>query len=260
MTSELKERHVSVNFGDDRNGNWFTSPLGMRVLAMEKSRISQVLPDLFGYHILQINGQAADQLLVSSRIHHKIVFDKKDSCKSGKYPDVVCRSHALPVASESIDVLVLPHVLEFSSSPHSILRECERVLIGEGHLIIIGFNPYSFYGFWRLLLAWRAKLPWCGHYIELTRLKDWLSLLDFEIIKAERFFFRPPFSNVKLLDKLSFMEQLGQFCWSYFGGIYLLVAKKKVISMTPIKLQWQTRRHMISTGAIEPSARIIYDN
>ena len=248
------EKQMDTVKAENTDKDWFAAPLGQSVLEMEKNRISRILPDLFGYHILQINSQVMEQLLDSSRIQHKIVFAQPGACKPGKYPDVFCKCNALPVASESIDVVVLPHVIEFSSNPHQILRESERVLIGEGHLIIIGFNPYSFWGLWRILLAWRAHVPWSGHYVELTRLKDWLSLLDFEIIKAEKFYFRPPLGNSKLMENLSFLEQLGQFCWSYLGGVYLLIAKKRVISMTPIKLQWQTRRHMIAAGIIEPSA------
>lgn len=237
------------------NRNWFDTPLGQNILETEKKRISRILPDLFGYHILQINGHETMELLLgSSRIQHKMVFAQQELNGPGKNPDVICKCNALPVVSESIDVIVLPHVIEFSSNPHQILRETERVLIGEGHLLIIGFNPYSFLGLWHFLLAWRARIPWSGRYIQLSRLKDWLSLLDFEIIKAEKFYFRPPLGNSRLMEKLSFLEQLGQYCWSFFGGVYLLVAKKRVISMTPIKLQWQTRRHMISTGAVEPSS------
>jgi len=253
MTTD-SEKRMDTAIGENTVKDWFAAQLGRDVLDMEKNRISRILPDLFGYHILQVNGHATEQLLDSSRIQHKIVFAQQDTIRPGKFPDVICKYNALPVASESIDVVVLPHVIEFSGTPHQVLRESERVLIGEGHLIIIGFNPYSFWGLWRLLLAWRAHVPWNGHYIELSRLKDWLSLLDFEIIKAEKFFYRPPLGNSKLMEKLSFLEQLGQFCWSYLGGVYLLVAKKRVISMTPIKLQWQTRRRLISTGAIEPSA------
>ena len=248
------EKQLNTVIAENTGKDWFAAPLGQSVLEMEKNRISRILPDLFGYHILQVNGQITEKLLDSSRIQHKIVFAQEDNYKPGTNPDVLCKCNALPVASESIDVIVLPHVIEFSANPHQILRESERVLIGEGHLIVIGFNPYSFWGLWKFLLAWRAHVPWSGHYIELARLKDWLSLLDFEIIKAEKFYFRPPLSNSKLMVKLSFLEQLGQFCWSYLGGVYLLVAKKRVVSMTPIKLQWQSRRHMISAGVIEPSA------
>lgn len=236
--------------------SWFGNNLGKDVLTTEKGRISRVLPDLFGYHILQIGSPAGIYFLDSSRINHKIVTCQFVPAESTHKPDLLSNNNALPVMSESMDVVLLPHVLEFEDNPHQILRESERVLIGEGHLVIIGFNPLSFWGCWRLFLAWRDHPPWNGKYISLTRLKDWLTLLDFEIIKTEKFFFRPPLKNIKLMQKLKFMEQLGQYCWPYFGGVYLLVAKKRVVSMTPIKLQWQSRRRMITSGLIEPSARL----
>jgi len=32
------------------------------------------------------------------------------------------------------------------------------------------------------------------------------------------------------------------------SAVYLLVAKKRVVPLTPIKLQWRARRQMIATG------------
>ncbi len=51
---------------------------------------------------------------------------------------------------DSIDLVFLPHTLEFSADPHQVLRETERVLIPEGRVIILGFNPLSSLGLWRL--------------------------------------------------------------------------------------------------------------
>ena len=235
---------------------WFNGSLGKYVLDTEKLRISRILPDLFGYHILQIGCPAGTYMLESSRINHKIISMQVIEGKTDSKADFLCNNSALPVMSESMDVVLLPHILEFEVNPHQILRESERVLIGEGHLVIIGFNPVSLWGLWRLFLAWRDQPPWNGKYISLTRLKDWLTLLDFEIMKTEKFFFRPPLNNTRLMQRLNFMEQLGQYCWSLFGGVYLLVAKKRVISMTPIRLQWQSRRQLISSGLVEPSARM----
>lgn len=235
---------------------WYSGPLGSTVLAIEKTRISRVLPDLFGYHILQVGSPGGSYLLESSRINHKIVACQMHSSRPGNNPYLLCSNYALPVMSESMDVVLLPHVLEFEDNPHQILRESERVLIGEGHVVILGFNPVSMWGLWRTLLAWRDHPPWNGKYISVTRLKDWLTLLDFEIVKIEKFYFRPPLKNIRVMQKLKVVEQLGQYCWPYFGGIYMLVAKKRVVSLTPIKLQWQTRRRMIASGIIEPSARM----
>jgi SAM-dependent methyltransferase len=234
---------------------WFNGKLGHTVLAAERSRTSRILPDLFGYHILQVGELVDVHMLNSSRINHKIITSHADYSGMGKSISLLCKSDALPVASESMDVVLLSHLLEFADNPHQVLRETERVLIGEGHVIILGFNPWSLWGLWRLLLAWCERPPWSGHFIGLTRLKDWLTLLDFEIIKTERFYFRPPLENMAIMQRLKFLEQLGRYCWPFFGGVYLLVAKKRVISLTPIKLQWQTRRRMIASGLVEPSAR-----
>jgi SAM-dependent methyltransferase len=219
------------------------------VLLAERQMIARVLPDLFGYHIVQIGAPGHAQLLDSSRINHKVITDRRSNAAA----TLICDQHALPLTTDNMDVLVLPHVLEFTSSPHQVLREVERVLIGEGHVVIIGFNPWSLWGLWRLFNAWRDRYPWNGKYIRMARLRDWLTLLDFEVTRIEYFYYRPPLESTRITARLVFMEQLGKYCWRYLGGIYLLVAKKRVIPMTPVKLQWQKRRHMLA-GVAEPSS------
>jgi len=236
---------------------WFATELGNSVLQIEQEKINKILPNLFGYHILQIGNPWLKNLVDSSRIRHKMIacYESYDRIKG--ISTFRCINGALPIATDSMDVVVLPHVLEFSSNPHQVLRETERVLIGEGHLLISGFNPWSFWGLWRFFLAWREQYPWNGNYLGLTRLKDWLSLLDFEIIKMERFYFRPPVQNKKIMQKLNTLEQIGRFCWPFLSGLYIVVAKKRVIPLTPVKMQWRSRRRMITSGVTEPSARIM---
>ena len=227
---------------------WFAGEQSSLLLQEENKKLSQRLYALFGYHILQVGNIGGRHFLDGSKISHKLLASLVPGETSGQNTGFCCDCSNLPVAHDSIDVVVLPHVLEFEANPHQVLRESERVLIGEGHVVILGFNPWSLWGLWRLLLAWREKPPWQGHYIGLTRIKDWLKLLDFEITEIERFYFRPPIRSMKLLKKLEFMDQLGPYCWPWFGGAYLLVAKKRVVPLTPIKLQWRTRRQMIATG------------
>ena len=237
-------------------GQWFQGRLGQAVLRVERNYLTRVLPDLFGYHILQLGALGDMRLLDSSRINHKVITASGHDVLPAEI-NVICDQHALPVGSDSVDVMVLPHVLEFDSHPHQTLREMERVLIGDGHAIIIGFNPWSLWGLWRLFRAWRDRAPWNAKYISMARLKDWLALLDFEVTRTEYFYYLPPLETLRLMQKLEFMEQLGRFGWRYFGGIYLVVAKKRVIPMTPVKMQWQTRRHMLAAGVVEPNARNI---
>lgn len=236
---------------------WFETDLGQGILQLEKQKVSRVLPDLFGYHILQLGYLENHQLLDSSRISHKLISGLVLDDNTNANVDLVCSNYAIPIVSDSMDVVVLPHLLEFESNPHQLLRETQRILIGEGSVVILGFNPASLWGMIRLFLAWTDKSPWCGHYIGLTRLKDWLKLLGFEIVTVERFFYRPPVKNKKVMQRLEIIEQLGNYCWPFFAGIYLLIAKKRVIPVTPLKLEWQKRRSMIASGAAEPSTRIL---
>lgn len=234
---------------------WFDSSLGETLLQVEKVKASQALTDLFGYHIVQLGCLHEDGLIEASRISHKFILQLDEQVNHSCRTDVISSADALALASDSMDVVFMPHVLEYTANPHKLLREVERILIGDGHLVIIGFNPWSLWGLWRLLQAWREVPPWCGHFFGLARMKDWLSLLDLELLRAEHFFFRPPLKNSRLMHRLSFLEQLGKYCWPWFGSTYLIVARKRVLPLTPIKLRWRDKRRIIA-GIAEPSTRM----
>lgn len=233
---------------------WFTSVPGQLVCEAETPVVRQSLPNLFGYHIVQLGRLDDAELLDASRIPHRVVADVDDD-RAQAGVQLVCHPAALPLAADSIDVLVLPHVLEFEDDPYQVLREAERVLIAEGHVIVTGFNPWSLWGLWRLLLAWRGDPPWCGRFFGLTRAKEWLQLLGFDIVGARTALFRPPLRRPRLLRRLAFMEKLGAYGWPRLGGVYCLVGKKRLIPMTPIRARWKTRRRLIAGGLAEPTAR-----
>lgn len=218
----------------------------------------QVLPNLFGYHLLQLGSPMDDDMLVSSRIPHRMILEDippllRESQGAGSR--FRARSEQLPVASDSLDVLLLPHTLEFAEQPHETLREAERTLIPEGHLVLLGFNPWSLFGLRRLLGGWRESCPWNGHFYSALRIRDWLALLGFDTVLVRNYFFRPPLQNRRVMRALERAEPFAaRFC-SPLGGGYLLVAKKRVTTLTPIKPRWRSRRRLLPVGAAEPTAR-----
>jgi len=238
---------------------WYHSSLGQRLLQSEQEMLEQVLPNLFGFHLLQVGRPMAGDLLSSSRITHRIVmgeFKQESGADSqGSVVNLLGPSEMLPFASDSIDVLLLPHTLEFVDRPHDVLREVERVLIPEGHVVIMGFNPWSLFGLRRLFSGWRNTSPWCGHFYSTLRIKDWLALLGFDTELVQHYFFRPPLQNDGIMRRLSGLERGGKRFWSPFGGAYLLVAKKRVSTLTPIRPRWRSRRSLISVSPAEPTAR-----
>lgn len=233
---------------------WYRDPLGRALLEAERELLDPVLADLFGYHLLQVGRPHQADLLGTSRIRHRLLLDTRSGLEQEGSRRLLARAEALPVASDSIDLLLYPHSLEFSDDPHQALREAERVLIPEGHIVILGFNPTGWFGLNRLLSGWRGRAPWCGRFIGSSRLRDWLSLLGFDTVTLRGAFYRPPLPHPGALQRTAPLEGLRS--GGVFGaGVYLLVAKKRVTTLTPIRPRWRPRRGLLGTGLTEPSAR-----
>jgi SAM-dependent methyltransferase len=208
---------------------WFDSEQGRYVLERELSYFDHTVNDIFGYNALQL-GMPEFHLLRNSRI--PLRFTGAEQAGAG----VCMRTDELPIACGSLDLVLLPHVLEFTRQPHAILREVERVLMPEGSLIISGFNPHSLWGMHRVLT--RKRYPWCGHFIALSRLKDWLALLGFEVASVRFAAYAPAFQQKKWLDRYGFMELAGNRWWKLSGGVYFVHAIKRVPGMRLIKPRW----------------------
>ena len=146
----------------------------------------------------------------------------------------------LPIASNSADLVVLPHVLEFSDNPHQILREVARVLLPEAQVAIACFNPWSLWGF-RRAFGSKAHYPWHGRFIHLPRLKDWCALLGLEITAGRMGCYVPPCSTEKWLGRFSFMEVAGDRWWPVAGSVYFLQAVKRVRGLRLIMPKWSER-------------------
>ncbi|MBL8406700.1 MAG: class I SAM-dependent methyltransferase [Candidatus Accumulibacter phosphatis] len=214
---------------------WLESPQGRYVMAWEQARIDAVVADLFGYNAVQLGLPQCD-LLAQNRIPLRQVADD-----SGQV-DVFCDFRQLPFAAHSIDLVVMPHVLEFRADPHQILREVERVLIPEGEVLITGFNPISIWGLRRALPNCPGHFPWNGHYLSVRRLKDWLQLLGFEVERGTFGCYSPPCTHEHWLKRWHFMEAAGDRWWAFAGGVYLLRAIKRVHGMRLILPSWKQQR------------------
>ena len=234
--------------------SWYRLPLGEEWEQIEQTILAETLADRFGYHLLQIGRPMNRDLCANSRIKHRINLALTLAQQAQADCTLYALPEQLPLASGTLDVVVLPHVLSLAAQPHEVLREVERVLIPEGHVIILGFNPWSLFGLRRLLLGWNNDSPWCGHFYSSMRIRDWLTLLGFDTEVQRYYFYRPPLSRSGLLQRLGFLERWGSRFWPVFGGGYMLVARKRVTTLTPIRPRWRSHR-LISVGSAESTAR-----
>ena len=222
--------------------DWFATPQGQYLLTCEQAFFDHSVADIFGYHALQL-GLHEQEFLRASRMPVRTVAGNKvglsaHNHESGQYEKVRLVMDELPFECGSLDLITMPHVLEFNEHPHQILREVERVLRPEGTIIISGFNPRSLWGV-RRMLGKRMGYPWNGDFIALSRLKDWLALLGFEIVAGRFACYAPPLANPKWLKRFDFMEPAGDRWWAVCGGVYYLQAIKRVSGMRLVKPQWK---------------------
>ncbi|MBK8741061.1 MAG: class I SAM-dependent methyltransferase [Betaproteobacteria bacterium] len=212
---------------------WFDTALGKYLLGREMAYFEAAIADIFGFHALQI-GLPAHDFLRGSRIAARHVLDLDEPAHL--YADPAY----LPFAENSMDLVVLPHLLEFTDNPHAILREAYRVLRPEGQMVLSGFNPFSLWGIKRYFGREQAQ-PWNGNFVGLYRMKDWLSLLGFEVIGGKLDCYVPPCSAEKWLTRCHFFEAAGDRWWPIGGGVYFLQAVKRMAGLRLITPAWQQR-------------------
>jgi SAM-dependent methyltransferase len=188
--------------------------------------------DVFGFHAVQIGLPQINALTENRMPLHALLIhsnDRQKHCDEYHWHPIEGNANELPFASESIDLLVLPHVLEFAADPHQILREVERVLRPEGRLIISGFNPASLWGMRQYLsrLIGSPYLPRDGQFISLLRIKDWLQLLNFSLDRGHLGCCKLPLSSESGMARMDFMEPAGNRWWPIFGAVFLVSAIKR---------------------------------
>jgi SAM-dependent methyltransferase len=214
---------------------WFHTPAGRYILDWEQGQFDSAVEDVFGFNAVQI-GLPEINFLRESRIALKVHAGVDAGCT------LVTENERLPLASQSIDLVVLPHVLEFAEQPHQILREAERVLMPEGSIVISGFNPLSLWGAKRRFVRRERPVPWSGRFLGLLRLKDWLSLLGFELTGGRFGCYAPPFTQTRWLQRFTFMEKAGDRWWPICGGVYVVRAIKRTVGMRLVIPNWRDKR------------------
>lgn len=234
-------------------GQWYQTPVGKQAEQSEVACVERMLENAFGHFVVQIGcGGGFCESLERTRIRTRVVLCER-SCPCRERLAVHAQPSELPFDAASIDALIMPHTLDFSAHPQRVLREAERVLIPEGRLIVIGFNPFSTWGLIRGVGRQR-RVPWSGNQLTSSRLIDWLNLLGFQLELRQWLLFRPPWRSA-YTKRLDWIEESGARWWPMFGGAYVIRAVKRVSLPTHLRPSWKVRPRFIAGGAVKPTAR-----
>ena len=226
---------------------WFETPPGQYLLDWERRCFEEGVADIFGYHSLQLGLPVLDTLAANRMPHHWRAVDTTLPAWGGVAASLRTDFTALPFAPASLDLVTLPHTLELSLDPHATLREVERVLVPEGRVVLSCINPVSLWGLaqrrarlYQRLGGGRLYLPEAGEFIGYWRLRDWLRLLGFEVESVRFGCYRPAVRGQRALDRMAWMERLGDRWWPILGAAYFIVAIKRVHGMRLLSPSWKS--------------------
>ena len=213
----------------DHLAQWYAgTPVGKRLYHQIISELDIQLERLFGYHTLFLGVPPSVSVEDLAHSQTKLVATPDGTPVKGAQ-SVVCFDEALPFDTESIDTVVVFHGFEVCDEPHQALREAHRVLVPNGNLIIVGFNPETL--FWLGWLINRFVFPakWRGLKLErIPKLMDWLSLLNFQVAKPRHKLVVRPLGNGRLFKWMARFDDWLIDHQVPMGGAFVLHARKQV--------------------------------
>jgi SAM-dependent methyltransferase len=234
---------------------WWASPLGSALIGAESQLLGEALEDVFGWELLQIGAWGSGkELLSGARTRHQAILAPPGLSSSA---DIRGRPTQLPIVSDSIDAVLLPHILEFATDPYAIVREADRVLVGEGRLLVLGFRPWSL---WGLRARWSRSgfPPGTRRVLSERRIREWLVLLGYEVESAQHYLYRGPWGGGRAAGQdvgygTGRMLRRG-LTYPLPANAYLLKARKRVYTLTPIRPRFRERPAVLG-GLVKPTPR-----
>ncbi len=238
------DRHVALRA-------WWRGGLGHALVAAESELLGEALEDVFGWELLQIGAWGAERELLSGARTRRQVIVAPSTLSAGA--DIIARPSRLPVLGDSVDAVLLPHTLEFAADPYAIVREADRVLTGEGQLIVLGFQPLSLWGL-KARSVRSGFPPGMRRLLSERRVREWLVLLGYEVVAVRRYLYRSPWrsapgegeGNARLLRR-GLLNPLP-------AGAYLLKARKRVYTLTPVRPRFREKPAVLG-GLVKPTTR-----
>lgn len=207
---------------------WLSGPLGQLLLQEERRVLEEELGRFFGGYLVHY-GPSAETPPAAQQVQRNVRL-------GAPLPgvEIVCEEQAWPLSEHAADVVVMQHGLDFCLSPHGLLREAASSVRPGGHLLIVGINPWSAWGLRHVFAKDALHKARC---ISPSRVADWLNLLGFALEKRRFGCYRPPLASASWQASLAGLERLGNGWQSPGGGFYLLVARKLVVGLRPLREQ-----------------------
>ena len=223
----------------------YQTPRGKLLQAMEAKYLKRCITTSCKQRQLQIGGLGWEDEFVDCSLYRNYVILDYKSIGSNSALKVSAKAYKLPIQTESMDLVIVPHMFEFDAHRFKTMCEIHRVLKPGGELVVLNFSPLSLYV--RFQLLWDKQLgeSWRAHFISRARVLDWLKLLNFELLTTAEFGL-----DAFTLNHGGFAPVMKR-CFSIAYGLKAVKRQYSVIPLTPV-----TNKAKLTTANVGLELRI----
>lgn len=217
----------------------YQTPRGRLLQTMEANYLKRSITVGCKQTQLQIGGLGWEDSFIDCSLYQNYLILDGKGMGHGSAMKVSAKSFCLPIQTESMDLVILPHLLEFDARRFQTLREINRVLKPGGELIVLNFNPFSLSV--RFQFLWDKKLAdsWRAHFITKNRVFDWLKLMNFELLTTAEF----GIDSYKITH-----GKFGFDIGSIFSMAYGLKAVKRQYTLIPLTSTQRSKSNLATAG------------
>jgi len=230
--------------------HWSQILTGKELKHIQNEIISHRLKLSFGHHLIKLGHLSSALDTNSCLIKHQVNVAPNHvstTTECSHSINLLSEFDQLALATNSVDLVLMNHELEFACDPHQVLREIHRVLMPNGNLVLSVFNPFSLFIFSKLW-PFKTKSPlWQARLFSIGRIKDWLELLGFEITEQEYCCYSTLLSNKGISNKAysnkgswnksasNWLQVILKKYLPKIGSVCVITAKKREWPLTPIR-------------------------
>jgi hypothetical protein len=208
---------------------WYQTPRGRLLQALEAKYLQYAIQVSCKQTVIQIGGLNWEYEFIDCSLYERFFILDYKSMGCSEALKIQAKAYALPIQTASVDLVILPHLLEFDEHRFQTVREVERILKPEGEVIILNFNPWNLWLRYQFVLDKKWSNSWNAHFISRSRVIDWLKLLNFEIKLSSEF-------NINQIDSTNVSFKISRN--PLLGMAYAIKAVKRrynLIPLTPIQ-------------------------